>query len=210
MDRRFANFFLGLMYWAGAFSVLILLGKLTAIPSIVDRNLLESLVQWHSPFRDLFFRTITWAGSLYVLLPLVAIANRWLTLRRWTADASRLGFGLIGTVAGVYLAKALSYKPRPEAFALLIPEPYGSSYPSAHVAQIVAVVTAGAFSLYGHRVRLRHLFMLGGVFLTGAVAISRLYLQVHFPADVLGGAAFAVLWTLALEGLLRENRNSKD
>jgi membrane-associated phospholipid phosphatase len=209
MDRRYSPLLSGLIYWIGAVLLLILFGNLTSPPSLADLNLLESLAEWRSPFRDSFFRAISWAGSLYALLPPAALATRWLLRRGWRADALRLGFGLAGTVAGVYLAKVLFHKPRPEVFPLLIPEPPGSSYPSAHVAQIVAVATASCLTLYRHRIRHRHLALLGGVFLAGAVALSRLYLQVHFPADVVGGATFALLWVLALEGLLRENGSSK-
>jgi membrane-associated phospholipid phosphatase len=33
--------------------------------------------------------------------------------------------------------------------------------------------------------------------------VSRIYLQVHYPADVVAGAAFGVYWVLALESRLR-------
>ena len=38
--------------------------------------------------------------------------------------------------------------------------------------------------------------------LASLVAISRIYLQVHFPSDVLGGALLGFLWVLGLFNLL--------
>ena len=42
---------------------------------------------------------------------------------------------------------------------------------------------------------------LAGAALIAAVASSRVYLQVHFPSDVLAGIAAAVLLVLALRAL---------
>jgi undecaprenyl-diphosphatase len=38
--------------------------------------------------------------------------------------------------------------------------------------------------------------------LAALVALSRIYLQVHFPSDVLGGALLGMLWVLGLFNLL--------
>jgi len=38
--------------------------------------------------------------------------------------------------------------------------------------------------------------------LASLVAISRIYLQVHFPSDVLGGALLGLFWVLGLFNLL--------
>jgi membrane-associated phospholipid phosphatase len=197
---------IGLAYWLGCVLLLLLFGHLTILPSSLDQNSLARLAETRTEFGDAFFRAVSWAGSLYLLLPITAAMIRWLVRHGRAEDAWRLGSGLAGTVAGVYLVKAFSAKPRPNLFPLLIPEPAGFSFPSAHTAQIVAVITAVCFIRPHHGSHCRFLLVAAGILLAGAVGLSRVYLQVHYPSDVVGAAAYAICWVLALESLLRNRK----
>ncbi|MCP4407612.1 MAG: phosphatase PAP2 family protein [Gammaproteobacteria bacterium] len=42
-----------------------------------------------------------------------------------------------------------------------------------------------------------------GILLTGTVAISRVYLQVHYPSDVLAACLISVLWVIGFYFFLR-------
>lgn len=75
-----------------------------------------------------------------------------------------------------------------------------NSFPSGHTGIIAAAVVAGAmaFTLLD-RLRARRWWVALGVPLVLLVALSRLYVAVHYPTDVLGGAVLAlgialVLW----------------
>lgn len=72
------------------------------------------------------------------------------------------------------------------AIQLLIEPPSDYSFPSGHTA---ASFTA-ASTLYFRKSRL----WIPAVILAGLIAFSRLYLYVHYPADVLAGALFGILF----------------
>lgn len=75
----------------------------------------------------------------------------------------------------------------------LIRPPTGSSFPSGHAAVGVAVFATAAERARGPRGRL--LLNLAGAY----VAASRVYVGVHYPSDVLGGAGLGLI----LSGLWR-------
>jgi membrane-associated phospholipid phosphatase len=192
-----------LAWWLGGIVLLLLLARLTTPPSVMDRNMLVHLSEVRSPGADALFRAITWLGSLYLLLPLTVAAMHWLVRRGRMLDAWRLGLSLAGTAAGVHLVKVFWAGPRPDLASILVPPPTGFSFPSAHTAQIAAVVTAAFFIRPPLANRHRYPLLAAAVLLAGLVAVSRLYLQVHYPSDVVAGAAFGVGWVFVLESRLR-------
>jgi len=142
---------------------------------------------------------VGFAGLLWIALgPLLAIiARRPLVLTSaltagcvWSADLTTL------------LVKSLVDRPRPfrdlpEADPLLRGD-IGSSFPSGHA----ATSFAGALVL-AYLVR-RWLVAL--VALAALVAASRVYVGVHYPLDVLGGAALGALYAGAFALLIQTLR----
>ncbi len=147
---------------------------------------------------DAAFMAVTGLGSLFVLVPAVA----WLAWRppvgRTRTDAAFVGLALAGAVLIAHLAKFLIDRPRPDLFPALVDMPPDSSFPSAHTLQITAVVAAWLLRP-GQTAAPREL--LAGGMLIAAVSFSRVYLQVHFPSDVMVGMATALAWVLALRCL---------
>jgi undecaprenyl-diphosphatase len=116
------------------------------------------------------------------------------------------------TVAAVALAdlattgiKALVDRPRPPLrYAepkALVPVPHDASFPSGHAATSFAAATVLSFSFP----RLAPFLYL----LAAAVAFSRVYVGVHYPLDVIGGALLGVVVATALRLLVRARRRSR-
>lgn len=164
----------------------------------MDAGGLATAHAWRSAWLDALAMGITWAGSLLVLLPL-AIAFAW---HRWRQDSWRLvsfvPVALLMATAFAQASKYLVLRPRPELFPPLAAMPADASFPSAHAMQVSAVVMA---FLLRPGARPGVAAWLAGATLITVVATSRVYLQLHFPSDVLTGIAAGVLLVLALRAL---------
>jgi undecaprenyl-diphosphatase len=118
-----------------------------------------------------------------LLLTLVAVA-----LADWAATA----------------LKAISDRPRPFVRypepKVLVPRPHDGSFPSGHAATSFAAATILSFAFP----KAAPVFFV----LAAAVAYSRVYVGVHYPLDVIAGAALGVLVATALLRLAKARRLS--
>ena len=136
-----------------------------------------------SPALDRFFSGITELGSLWASgAAAAALASR--GRRREAADA--LAAAVATWAAGQGLKRLFRrlrpYEVEGHEHRLLIDRPAGASWPSSHPAVLLTFVTVAGRDLgldAGGRAALN--------LLAGAVGVSRVYLGVHYPADVAGG-----------------------
>ncbi len=110
----------------------------------------------------------------------------WLLLLVVTADLAADGISLVLRQWIGRLRPPLVYpEPRP-----LVPTPHTGSFPSGHSATAFACATVIAWA--------SPRLALPAFVLAALVAWSRVYVGVHWPLDVLGGAALGVLVAIAL------------
>jgi undecaprenyl-diphosphatase len=184
----------GLLWWGGRTTRLA-----DAVGGLwIDRTFLDWLLSHRQPVLDRFFSLITWAGSLYLLLPLTAALSAWLFRHRQAREGLLITLSLAGASLITHAAKWLAARPRPLAEVPLVPTPLDWSFPSAHTTQI----TAFTLSLMVIKTRFWPHYngasALCALLLVAFVGLSRLYLQVHFLSDVIMGALVAVFWVLGL------------
>lgn len=172
-------------------------------PPAFDRAGLALAAGWRDPALDWAMAAITWFGSLVLLLPLAA----WLAWRHTRAGRTGEGVFLLAALAGAavlaHAAKLWVARPRPDLFPAWVSMPADGSYPSAHAMQAAALALALAL-VAGRSARAWALPLALIVLLVG---LSRIYLQVHYPSDVLAGMLAAALWVLGLHALMRPRRS---
>lgn len=146
---------------------------------------------------EVVVRDITALGGLVtlVLLTLAACGYLWLTRRHRLAvfvAACVAGGSLVNT-----LLKSLIERPRPDIV------PHGtsaalSSFPSGHaMMSAVVFLTLGAMLAYASdTTRVKIYFLCWSVLLTLLVGVSRVYLGVHWPTDVIAGWIGGATWAL--------------
>lgn len=176
-------------------------GELTSL----DAPLSSTVIAARRPWLSEFFEVVTWAGSAAVLLPLVALAG--LHLHRRTGSWRPLvflGTGLCGAMTVSTLIKFTVARPRPPAFMALV-DAVGYAFPSGHATAAAAgwLALAAALAARTSRSTPKILLVSAAVLVVGLVGLSRVYLGVHEPTDVLGGWSLGALWVLAVAVVLR-------
>lgn len=148
------------------------------------------------PWLEEAARDVTALGSYSVLTIIVAaVALSLLFMRRKGTAAFIVGAVLSGTALSASL-KAIFDRPRPDLTGVVTV--FTSSFPSGHATvSAVAYLTLGAcLAETTHNLGLKLFYLTYAVFLTGIVGLSRLYLGVHYPTDVVAGWAIGTSWAL--------------
>lgn len=147
-------------------------------------------------------RDITALGGVAILLPLVLVALVVLVVRGQPRSAGLLATAVAGGQLLSSSFKTLFDRPRPD----LVPwgtEALTASFPSGHAMMSAAtwLTLAAMLARAEPRRRLKALYLVLAASIVIAVGISRVYLGVHWPSDVLAGWALGTAWALLCYGV---------
>jgi membrane-associated phospholipid phosphatase len=168
----------------------------------LDARALTWFAGVRSDLLDLVFGALTWAGSLVLLVPAAAGACVMLLRAGRVREAVFISVSLAGISGMTHFVKLAVARPRPTWHEAVTSMPPDLSFPSAHAAQITAFVIAGIIVLRRLHAPRTTVIAAAGAVLIASVCVSRLYLQVHFPSDVLAGALAAALGVAGLRAIL--------
>jgi undecaprenyl-diphosphatase len=141
---------------------------------------------------------VTWLGSLWLLLPVAVGLAGYLYFRGRRREGGFILLALLNTALLAHVTKLWLARPRPALFDAAIAMPVDWSYPSAHIMQAAAFALALLF-VAGHGLRR---WWPALVLLVALVGFSRIYLQVHYPTDVLAGLVAAAFWVMGLRVMM--------
>jgi undecaprenyl-diphosphatase len=157
-----------------------------------------------SPALTAAMRGVSMIGEPWFLFVLGVPAVVWFVWKGWRRTVFVFAITVAGAEVIDQLLKLMFHRPRPATFFSLT-EPVGYSFPSGHA--LVSCAFFGGLAVFaaartGSRAR-RCLYYILAALLIAAIGYSRIYLGAHYPSDVAGGYAAAVVWLFSVAWVRR-------
>ncbi|WP_051271051.1 phosphatase PAP2 family protein [Shimazuella kribbensis] len=167
-----------------------------------DTTIIDWIGSFVKPPFTAIMKIFTFLGSPLALFLLVLICVSWMLWKKRRWEALFLTIGITGGGVFNLFLKWIFHRQRPTLHRLI--EESGYSFPSGH--------SMGSIIFYGMLCMLLILFLnsrkakvvvvLITVIIIISIGLSRIYLGVHYPSDVLAGYAAGGVWlTICLMGL---------
>jgi len=158
-----------------------------------DAPLLWRMHGLHGPTLDYLFVVITRLGYEWFLIPADVLIPVLLLLRRRWREAcfSAIAFG--GSALLNLASKQFFQRDRPSLWESIAPEST-YSFPSGHA--MGSMTFACTVILLTWNTRARWPVLIAASLFTLLVSLSRVYLGVHYPSDILAGWCAAVVWVV--------------
>lgn len=172
-------------------------------PFWFDVPVLEGLHGLAGPAANRFFLAVSAVGYSGGVVPLDVILVVLLTLKRHPRGAIFATLSIVGSALLNVAAKHVFGRARPALWISIAPEST-YSFPSGHAMGSMTLVAVLVALAWPTRARWG-VVLAGGIFVL-LVGMSRAYLGVHYPSDILAGWAAAVAWVTACGRLTLKSR----
>lgn len=177
-----------------------------------DRGILLALKHLHTRLLDRVMVAITFLGEPSVLLGLCLALGIWLLRRRQRSEATTLAIASLGAISLNFVLKDLFARARPTLWQRVVDVSL-YSFPSGHAMISLVVYGMVGYLLATRFKRWSALIVSLTILLIVIIGLSRLYLGVHWPTDVIAGYAAGLVWLVAcilsLE-VWRERRSARN
>jgi undecaprenyl-diphosphatase len=187
----------GIVVGAGAVAIFAMIAS--AVAEGLTQSLDERALRWFETNRsavlDKVMLEITTLGTGVVLVMIVLVASvfLWQTQHKWSVYLLLLG--VLGGKLLNTLLKTLYERPRPSVVQW-ITEVHSASFPSGHAMSSMVVYGSVAY-LVGRLEPSAHLrrttWTLAALVIL-AIGVSRMYLGVHYPSDIIAGFVGGLAW----------------
>lgn len=160
----------------------------------LEQEILSTLAESSHPGLDVFFNWATLLGDFNVICPIIIFSAAVLLYKHQFKIAGVLCISFFGAALTTTLLKMTFDRPRPDLFdSALSYLPGNAAFPSGHTTHATALALFLVWLAF-QRPRQRYLLFLVAGAMVILVAISRLYLQIHWPTDLIGGLAVSLFW----------------
>lgn len=164
-------------------------------PFFFDVPVLEGLHALSGPLADRVFLAFSAVGYSGGVVPADVALVLFLAWRRHPRSATFAAVSIVGSSLLNLAAKHLFARARPALWISIAPEST-YSFPSGHA--MGSMTLACVLACLAWDTRWRWPVLVAGAAFSLGVGLSRVYLGVHYPSDVLAGWAAAIAWTLGV------------
>ena len=164
-----------------------------------DTTVIAFVQGLETPWLTTVLTFFTWLGSGYVVVPMALILAAILYFGlRASPQALLLLIVIAGTPLFNTLLKLYFKRERPEIHRVI--DAHGFSFPSGHAMISFSLYAIIAFIAWGFiKTAAGRVMLLFTAFMILTISISRIYLGVHYPSDIVGGFTVSALWlTIAI------------
>jgi undecaprenyl-diphosphatase len=197
--NSFRDLFTAIFVFNFGIFIAITYAVVVSLPIVkLDQSFANFLFHIRTPFLAQVFYFITTFANQLTIISLLALALLYLHFKKEPAFFYPLVFIMLGTESTLNIMKFSINRNRPIADITYYLEK-SSSFPSGHSATAVAFFGFILYYLTKHisSKNKKALVIFFGALLIIMIAFSRLYLDVHFLTDVLGGLSMGGLWLLS-------------
>ena len=165
--------------------------------SAFDANITQYFISQRTPFLTEYFLFVTNVGDVWGYLIVFVICSLlfYVLFRGWKYVA-QLTFILVLALSSNLILKEIINRERPTLEHLVTVETL--SYPSGHAMTAIAFYGFLIYliAIFNIRKVLKFSIILVLIILILSIGISRIYLGVHFPSDILGGFIAGFIWVI--------------
>lgn len=167
-----------------------------------DQTFLLWLHTFANPHLDTVMLFITKLGNPNTIVSVALVTLGILLWRRYQEEAQIFVITCLGALILNTELKLFFSKVRPQLWELIITEK-SFSFPSGHALGSLVLYGFIAHELVIHYPKYAALIYTLAVILIAAIGISRLYLGVHWPTDVIAGYGVGFLWLMLCITMLK-------
>jgi len=168
------------LFLLAALAVLVTTGSTSA----TDSSILLWIYEHSTSQLDAFFLFVTNLGGVVAITTASLLLLAYLVFKKRYYKAALLVAGVGGVAAINFLLKIIFERPRPDLWEWLITETQ-FSFPSGHASASSALALCIVVMLWNTKWRVASI-IIAALYIV-VIGVSRLYLGVHFPTDILGG-----------------------
>lgn len=172
-------------------------------PILLDNRILHWIHAQSTPFLDSLFLFMTTLGNVEVILPVALLITLLLWYTRTAHSALIVFFSFFGAGTANFVLKLLFHRQRPSFWHSAITET-GYSFPSGH-AMLSSALALSVIAVFWNT-RWRWLTISVAAPLTLLIGLSRLYMGVHYPTDIIAGWSASFVWVMIVVFVARRYR----
>lgn len=167
-----------------------------------DQKVIDLIERYHSPAMDRMMTTITELGSVFILGLLLFFTMIWFVVKRKDVWGMLIAFLAVagGGMMNLFLKDYFSRERPVNAMV----EVSGLSFPSGHSMGSMTYFGLLAYLVFRSKQKSlkKTLWIVGLGLVILTIGLSRIYLGVHYPSDVLAGFLAGIVWLMLCISIL--------